>query len=281
MPITTAKNQEEFDELVRKYEVVVVLFCAKFKVPIDVMKAFGRMSLKISQYKFCYIDLKERQDISAKMDIPGDYAISVYKNGSLAHTFTIAHMEFYSCLTTMDKNDLDDFVKRAGQNNISAASQALVDKPPSPVRRKTPVQSAGSGSATITIGGGGGGIQSNSSHTIRTGGGGDFAPTQTINMPTPYGVAPHLSTPNPMYVYSNYIHPPHSTINMPTPGPFVGNITPNPPNPVTSDNGHLVGNQLSELIAVKIAEKISSQGGVPPSGSMNVSVNVDVNVKFQ
>ncbi|KAJ2557415.1 hypothetical protein EV175_001360 [Coemansia sp. RSA 1933] len=107
MPITTAKNQEEFDYLLQSNGVVVVLFCSKFDTPIDVMKSFGRLSLKIPEYRFCFIDLRKRPDISSRIRITGNYVISVYRAGTLAKSFTVADMEFYSSLTTMDKVKFD------------------------------------------------------------------------------------------------------------------------------------------------------------------------------
>ncbi|KAJ2402875.1 hypothetical protein GGI23_000395 [Coemansia sp. RSA 2559] len=111
MPISAPKNQEEFDQLVQNNEVVVMLFCSKANIPVDVLKSFGRLSLKVPEYKFGYVDLRERPDISSRIRITGNYVISVYRSGGLTKAFTLADMEFYTCLPTMDKAGLDRFVE--------------------------------------------------------------------------------------------------------------------------------------------------------------------------
>ncbi|KAJ2675694.1 hypothetical protein GGI25_003892 [Coemansia spiralis] len=316
MPITTANSQEEFDKLIQRHEVVLVLFCAKFTVPIPVMKAFGRLSLKIPEYRFCYIDLKDHPDISSRVRISGSYVISVYRSGGLATTFTVADMEFYTNLETMDKGQLDMFVERAinnanggsarplAQSSLApplaapapATQPAVVLPPVQDASRTVPAESSTVAQPTISntalphidmplphINDTASRSVGSASISVRADNYQSALPQVTY--PASHTQPPHMATynasvlpPQPMYIYQNPHFPqPHTTTYG---GGYSSGINISQSSSAT-DSSHLVGTHLSELIAVKVAEKISRQGGLPPSGSVKILVNIDVNVSFQ
>ncbi|KAJ1903531.1 hypothetical protein LPJ81_003007, partial [Coemansia sp. IMI 209127] len=288
MPISAPKNQEEFDKLVQNNEVVVVLFCSKSNIPVDVLKSFGRLSLKVPEYKFGYVDLRERPDISSRVRITGSYVISVYRSGGLTKAFTLADMEFYTCLATMDKATLDQFVSVEIQNhsatahNVNASPESsytnrassrlsqesthssevhMPSPPPPPAANNSaaPVApSAASGSASVTVG------PPREPNPYPPGGYSSAQQHLPAHMPTPYGNPAIIQPPHPMYIYPNYQYP-----HPPPPSPnnaagygtgFASTININSATSSAADSGRLVGNHLSELIAIKVAEKISSQG---------------------